>query len=186
MDQLVGLVTLLFKTKFNRKDKEMSNLISATFKTRQAAQDVLNELETAGVKEEQISVIVTDETRGNSFNIDTQTMTDEGTLVGAAAGGLMGAFVGALATASSIAIPGLNLVVAGSVVSIMAGIGAGTTAGGLVGALAGAGIPEHKARIYEDEIKDGGILLVVQPEDKDQAKEIENILERQDAYNMAA
>ncbi len=84
------------------------------------------------------------------------------------------------------AIPGLNIVVAGAFVSTLAGIGAGATAGGLVGGLVGLGVPEHEAKIYEDEIKDGKILLAVQAENDDQKDQIENIFNAQDAYNIAA
>lgn len=164
----------------------MSSLITASFKTRLAAEDALERLEAMGITEEQLSLVVTDETRGNSFNIKTGSKVDEGTATGATAGGLVGAVLGAAATAGAIVIPGLNLVVTGAIIGTLAGLGAGATAGGLLGALVGAGIPEHEAKIYEDQLKTGAILLAVKAENKDQKKQIKDILEHTDAYNIAA
>lgn len=164
----------------------MTSLITATFKTRNAAEAALLSVEAIGVTNEQISVIVTDETRGNSFNLETGNKLDEGAAAGATAGGIVGAILGSLATATAIAIPGLNVVVTGALVSALAGLGAGAATGGLVGALVGAGITEHEAKIYEDEIKNGAVLLAVKPENDDQKDAIKDIFEREDAYNLAA
>ena len=48
----------------------MSSLITATFKTRAEAEEALSRIEALGISDEQVSLVVTDETRGNSFNID--------------------------------------------------------------------------------------------------------------------
>ena len=162
------------------------SLITATFKTRTAAEETLRDFEKLGVTSEQIGLIVSDETRGKTFNIEEGSKMDEGLATGATAGGIVGVVLGALSTATAMAIPGLNIVVAGSLVSALAGIGAGATAGGFVGALIGAGIPEHEAKLYEDQLMNGSILLAVEPKDDDQRKQIKNILEHQDAYNLAA
>lgn len=164
----------------------MTKLVTATFKTRQAAEHSLRELEAIGITDEQTALIVTDETRGKSFQIKEGTKMDEGAAGGATAGGIIGALMGAVGTASAIAIPGMNIVVAGATVSSLAGLGAGAATGGLVGALAGAGIPEHEAKIYEDELKEGSILLAVEAEDDDQRDRIKDILQREDAYHLAA
>jgi uncharacterized membrane protein len=164
----------------------MTSLITATFKTRRAAETAIQSIEALGVSSEQVSLIVTDETRGNSFNIETGNKMDEGTAAGATTGGIIGVVLGSLATATAIAIPGLNIVVAGAAVSALAGLGAGAAAGGFVGALIGAGIPEHEAKIYEDEIKNGSVLLAVKPENGEQRKKIKEIFERQDVHNLAA
>jgi len=164
----------------------MTSLVTATFKTRTAAESALSSLEALGITDEQVSLIVTDETRGNSFNIETGSKLDEGAAAGATAGGIIGAILGSLATATAITIPGLNVVVVGSAVSILAGLGAGAASGGFVGALVGAGINEHEAKIYEDEIKNGSVLLAVKAENDDQKDQITDIFDRKDAYNVAA
>lgn len=164
----------------------MSHRTTATFKTRRAAEDALRQIENLGITEDHISLIVTDETHGNSFNIEEHSKADEGLATGATAGGLVGLVIGALSTATAMAIPGLNIVVSGALVSAMAGLGAGAASGGIIGALVGAGIPEHEAKIYENEVKTGAILMAVETEDKEMRDRVKEILEREDAYNIAA
>lgn len=161
-------------------------MVTATFKTRSAAEETLRQLELIGITEEQTALVVTDDTRGKTFKIKEGSKMDEGMASGATAGGIIGAILGSMATASAIAIPGLNLIVAGAAVSTLAGLGAGATAGGFIGALVGAGIPEHEAKIYQDSLKSGSILLAVDAKDSQQKKAIKDILQRQDTHNIAA
>lgn len=162
------------------------SLVTATFKSRLDAEKTLRELETIGVTVEQVSLVVTDETRGASFNIEKGSKMDEGVAAGATAGGIIGALLGALSSATAMVIPGLNIVVAGALVSALAGIGAGTITGGLIGGLIGAGIPEHEAKLYEKEISNGSALLAVKPKDSEQKKRVKEIMQRHDAYHLAA
>lgn len=164
----------------------MTSTITATFKNRLAAEEVLAELERSGITEEQISLVVTDETRGSSFNIEEGTKMDEGAAAGATMGGVVGAVLGAVLAAGTIAIPGLNIIVTGTLISGLAGLGVGAAAGGLVGGLVGAGIPEHEAKLYESELKNGAILLAVRTNDRDQKQLVRDILNRADAYHIAA
>src|SRR6185369_16437972 len=79
-----------------------------------------------------------------------------------AIGGTVGAVLAAIAAVgTTIAIPGLGLVIAGPLAAAIAGAGAGGAAGGLVGALVGWGIPEERVKRYEAGIKEGGILMGV-------------------------
>ena len=164
----------------------MTSTITATFKTRQAAEDALLKLENEGFTEEQVGLIVSDETRGKTFNLEKGSKTDEGFAAGVTTGGLIGAAFGSIMAAGALTIPGLNVVVSGVLVSGLAGLGTGAVAGGLVGGLVGMGIPEHEARLYEDEIMNGAILLAVKPEDSDQKDKAKDILRSVDAYNIAA
>jgi|AntRauTorcE11897_2_1112592.scaffolds.fasta_scaffold00239_6 uncharacterized membrane protein len=164
----------------------MKNLVTATFKTREDSLDALSRLESIGITDEQISLIVTDKTRGNTFNMESHSRVDEGTAAGATAGGLIGLMLGAMATAGTIVIPGLNLVVTGALAGSLAGLGAGAATGGLAGGLVGAGMTEHEAKLYVDEIKDGGILLAVRAADDDQKDLIRDTLEEVECYHLAA
>ena len=129
---------------------------------------------------------MTDETRHNHFKLDEDTKADEGAISGAALGGIAGALLSMLTTAGAMAIPGLNLVVTGPLVAALASLGAGALAGGVVGGLIGAGIPEHEAKLYEKEIRNGGVLLAVQALDDQQKNSIKEALKTTDAYNIAA
>lgn len=164
----------------------MSRFITATFKTRNAAEDALHRLEAIGVNDSQISLVTTDSTRGANFNIEPHSQIDQGVAGGATAGGLIGAVLGALAIAGTIVVPGLNLVVTGAYVGALAGLATGAVAGGLVGGLIGAGIPEYEAKIYDKEIRAGSILMAVEPRDAHQKEEVKKILQMADAHNLAA
>lgn len=164
----------------------MSNYVTATFKTRLAAEDALRRLESIGITDSQVSMITTDNTRGSNFNLEQHSQVDQGVAGGATAGGLIGAALGALAIAGTIVVPGLNLIVTGAYVGALAGLATGAVAGGLVGGLIGAGIPEYEAKIYEKEIRNGAILIAVEARDSAQKSEIKKALEMTEAQNLAA
>ena len=161
--------------------------VSAIFKTRPAVEKAINQLERAGFKDNQISFVMSDETRQNYIrDIKESTKADEGAAAGAGVGGLAGAIAGMLMAAGSIAIPGLNLIVTGALVTSLAGLGAGALAGGLVGGLIGAGIPEHEAKLYETEIRNGNFLVSVQAATKEQETEAREIFSLNSADRIAA
>ena len=162
------------------------DIITATFKDRVSSEAALRSLENIGVRSEQVSLVMTDETRHNHFKLDEDSKADEGAISGAALGGIAGALLSVLTTAGAMAIPGLNLVVTGPLVAALASLGAGALAGGVVGGLIGAGIPEHEAKLYEKEIRNGGVLLAVEAHDDQQKNRIKEVLKTADAYNIAA
>ena len=134
-----------------------------------------------GYKPDDISVLMSDETRQRNFSDATPgeefkggTKAAEGAGIGGATGIGVGAALGAvLAAASSIAIPGLGLVVAGPIAGAIAGAGAGGAAGTLLGALVGAGIPEERAQLYDRGLREGGIVLGTRARDEAHAAELE-------------
>ena len=164
----------------------MTSTITGVFKSRMRAEEAFEQLERAGVTSDQISLVMTDEARGKHFDIKESSKVDEGTAAGAGIGGLIGAIAGIVASAGVIVIPGLNLVVAGAIVSSLAGLGAGGLVGGLVGFLVGAGIPEHEAKFYEEEVAKGNVLVAVRAETKEQEERTKQILRDNDATSIAA
>jgi hypothetical protein len=160
--------------------------VSAIFSNRTDAQAAFSQLEDAGIADTQISLVMTDTARGTHFGLRESSKVDEGAAAGAATGGLIGAVLGMVASAGVIAIPGLNLVVAGAIVTGLAGLGAGAFAGGLVGGLIGAGIPEHEARLYEKESASGNVLIAVKAEDSEQEKTVKRIFKAMDGRDIAA
>ncbi len=165
----------------------MAHLVSATFKTRMAAESALHSLEMIGVTERQISMIMSDETRGKMFNIETHSKADQGVAGGATAGGILGAAIlGAMAAAAPVVFPGVGLVITGALAGSVAGLAAGAVTGGIVGGLIGAGFTEHEAKLYEKEVKAGSVLIAVDAKDADQKKAVTRVFEQADAYNLAA
>jgi hypothetical protein len=139
----------------------MSKLVTGIFPSRAIAERAVQHLNEAGFPNEDISLLMSETTRGREFQIDKKTKAPEGAATGATIGGVIGAVAAGLAAVGTLVIPGLNIVAAGPIVAALAGLGAGAATGGLVGALAGLGIPEHEAKIYDEELRKGGILVGV-------------------------
>ena len=94
------------------------------------------------------------------------------TAAGVGAGGLAGTLIGAMATASLITLPGINLLAIGTVYTTLAGLATSAVTGGLVGALVGVGISPNDAEVYERELQEGAILITVEPIDDKQHDKI--------------
>jgi hypothetical protein len=140
------------------------------------AEQAAEELIKSGFSSEDISILMSDTTRGREFGVTQSTKAPEGAAAGATIGGVLGAVAGGLAALGTLAIPGLSLVAAGPIVAALTGLGAGAATGGITGAMIGLGIPEHEAKFYDQELKQGGILLGVYAH-KDRVKLAREILE---------
>ena len=88
--------------------------------------------------------------------------------MGAVAGGV----IAALAAAATVACRGVGD--RGPLAAALAGVGAGGVTGGVIGALIGAGIPEDRARVYEQALENGGIVLGVGPRTDEDARYFES------------
>jgi hypothetical protein len=152
---------------------------SGIFRDRNSAEKAYQSLHERGYGKDDVNLMMSDDTRKKHFGSDT-AHTDlgdkamEGAGVGSAIGGTAGAIIGAIAAiGTSVALPGLGLIIAGPLAAALAGAGAGGLTGGLVGALVGSGIPEEHAAEYEQGIKNGGIVMGVKPRNADDAKYFE-------------
>lgn len=158
--------------------------MTGMFRDRNSAEKAYQSLSSRGYTKDDVNLLMSDETRKTHFGDDT-VHTDlgdkamEGAGVGSAIGGTAGAVIGAIAAiGTSVALPGLGLIIAGPLAAALAGAGAGGLTGGLVGALVGSGIPEEHAAEYESGIKDGGIVMGVKPRNEDDAKYFEEEFRR--------
>lgn len=154
----------------------MSTLVTGIFKSRTDAESAVQDLIASGCSRDDISLIMSETTRGREFGLKESTKAPEGAATGAAVGGVLGAVAATLAAVGTITIPGIGLLAAGPVLAALAGLGAGAAAGGLTGALIGVGIPEHEAKFYKEEIEKGGILVGAYCHD-DRKNETKEILE---------
>lgn len=155
-----------------------SKMVTGLFRDRDSAERAYSSITERGYGRDDVNVVMSDETRKRHFDTGTQTelgsKAAEGAGIGGAIGGTLGAIAAAIAAVgTSIAIPGLGLVVAGPVAAALAGAGAGAATGGLVGALIGWGIPEERVKRYEEGIKQGGILMGVRPRTAEDAAHFE-------------
>jgi hypothetical protein len=171
---------------YDREYREGSTT-SGIFRDRSSAEKAYQSLHERGYHKDDVHLMMSDETRDKHFahNTEHTELGDkamEGAGVGSAIGGTAGAIIGAIAAiGTSVALPGLGLIIAGPLAAALAGAGAGGLTGGLVGALVGSGIPEEHATEYEEGIKNGGIVMGVKPRNAEDAKYFEEQFKSNDA-----
>jgi uncharacterized membrane protein len=150
----------------------MADMVFGIFADKDNAEDAIDDLKSDGYDAKDISIVVKDGTVGETVAADTGASVTDGAASGAATGGVIGAIAGLLVGIGAITIPGVGaLLVAGPIAAALGLTGAAATtvsgavtgalAGGLVGALVGLGVPEEEARVYEERVREGGILLAV-------------------------
>lgn len=157
--------------------------MTGMFSDRTSAERAYNSLTSRGYTADDINVVMSDEARDRHF-VNDNTVVEETELgnkamenagTGSAIGGTLGAIVGAVAAlGTNLLLPGLGLVVAGPLAGALAGAGAGGLTGGLIGGLVGAGIPEERAKVYENGLKEGNIVVGVKPRNAEDADYFEN------------
>lgn len=162
-------------------NQDTGTMVTGLFNDRASAERAYQSASSRGYGKDDFNLLMSDDTRKRHFATDAGPRTDlgtkaaEGAGVGGALGGAVGAVLGAIAAVgTSIAIPGLGLVIAGPLAAGLAGAGAGALTGGLIGALVGWGIPESHAKRYEAGIKSGGIVMGVRPRSEEDAAYLEN------------
>ena len=163
----------------------MSNtrpLVTGLFPDRNSAEAAYSAAEARGYTADDINLAMSDDTRkshfsGTSAGKETElgNKAAEGAGIGGAIGGTIGAIAAAVAAVgTTIALPGLGLVIAGPIAAAIAGAGAGAASGGLIGALVGWNMPEERVKEYEEGMKKGGILMGLRTRDDADAEHLEN------------
>lgn len=148
----------------------MSRVVGS-YGTEMEAVEVIEDLQRQGYRDEDISVLSKDKKDVERVTEETGTQASEGAAAGAATGGALGGLGGVLAGLGALAIPGIGpIVAAGPIAAGLTGAVAGAGVGGIAGALIGLGVPEDEAKSYEEQFKEGRILVLVE-EDKTKQSE---------------
>ncbi len=158
-----------------KTQREESGWLTGLFNDKEGSEGAYKSLRDRGYLDDDINVMMSDQTRDKWFkdapDSELGTKAVEGAGVGGAIGGTLGLIVGGLAAlGTNIVLPGLGLIVWGPIAAGLAGAGAGGAAGGLIGALVGSGIPEDRAKAYEEGIKNGGAVVGVKPKTAEDAE----------------
>lgn len=142
-----------------------SKTVVGLFDTMQQANRAADQLRGEGITGDQIGIIA-----GNESNrYGDYATTDPGAKdvghragTGAAIGGGLGLVAGLVA----LAIPGFGpIIAAGPIVAGLTGAVAGAATGGLIGGLTAAGVSESDAKLFENRLRQGGVLLTVRTDD---------------------
>ncbi len=155
------------------------------FPSRRETEGALEDLRANNYPMNQVSVIARDsEAPGRigdtEVNERVGNKAEEGGAAGAVTGGALGGLTGLLVGLGTLAIPGIGPImlageIATTIATTLAGGAIGAATGGFVGALIGLGIPEDRARTYNDRISRGNYLVIVDGTD-DQIRQAESIL----------
>lgn len=147
-------------------NKDTRPMVVALFPDRTNARQAYAWLIDRGYTDQDLSVLMSVETREYFEMVEREQAAAAGTRTGG--GVALGAAIGAIAgVAVSVALPGLGLVVAGPVLAGLAGASAGIVTGGLVGGMMDLSIPESYATEYEQGLRAGGVVLGVLPREGD-------------------
>ena len=173
----------------------MSNttpLVTGLFPDRTSAEAAFSAAEARGYTADDMNMAMSDDTRKTHFTGSTAgketelgNKAAEGAGVGGAIGGTIGAIAAAVAAVgTSIALPGIGLVIAGPLAAAIAGAGAGAAGGGLIGALVGWNMPEERVKHYEEGMKKGGILLGLRTRNESDAEHLESVWKSNNGQNV--
>ncbi|WP_118169180.1 histidine kinase [Nostoc sphaeroides] len=149
------------------------------FSHRRDVEHALHELKKVGFDMNRVSVITQDGDRDDISGAEVRDRvgdkSDDGARVGAATGGALGGLTGLLVGLGTLAIPGIGpIMLAGAaattLATTLAGAGIGAVAGSLLGALVGLGIPEERARVYDERVRRGHYLVIIDGTDTEIAR----------------
>jgi len=159
------------------KANAQRSTVVGVFHTRDAAIKSMNDLKSAGFRDDQISLV------GKNSDGDVKTEGNKaatGAATGAAVGGGAAALVSLGMSFGVIPVIGPILAVGPLAAALISAVG-GAAAASLVGGLIGMGLPEHEAQYYEGEVQSGRFLVTVHAAGR--YDEAWAILQRNGAYN---
>ncbi|MDQ3051018.1 MAG: hypothetical protein M3Q95_09050 [Bacteroidota bacterium] len=174
----------------NFNDRKDRKIVTGMFSDRNSTESAYQSLQERGYTKDDINLVMTEDTRKKHFSGDVEdteigTKAAEGAGKGSAIGGTIGAITGIIAAlGTSLVIPGLGILIAGPIAAGLAGAGAGGITGGIVGALIGSGIPEARAKLYEDGVKEGNIVMGVHPKNDEDIDYIESSWRKSNARDI--
>ena len=165
--------------------KQWAEVVYGLFQQREPLERAVEGLKEAGFHGEEISAVFPETETAKRYAIEQGTKAPEGAATGGTAGIVLGGTLGWLVGVGALTIPGIGpLLAAGPVVAALAGAGAAGALGGIAGALIGLGMPEYQAKLYESEIRKGGMLLAVHCQDARLVDSATRLLKQNGAQNV--
>lgn len=149
--------------------------IIGVFNSQSNAEKAIKSMRDKGFKDNEISIVSKKGTKQADNNGDMSTAA-----TGITTGGVLGGIAGLMASAGALAIPGVGpIIAAGPIAALLTG----AVGGGIVGGLVDMGIPEDESRRYEEDVKQGGILVVADADQK-MVDEAASIMRDNGAYDV--
>lgn len=169
--------------------------VAGTFSSRAEAERAVENLRSAGLADERVSLLTPGATQSE---IDREVPTTEteqpgmGAALGGTVGGAMGVASGATlgAAAASLFVPGVGpIMAAGLVAAALLGAGgaaAGAAAGDALEDNMARGLPHDELFVYEDALRRGRSVVIVLADDEEQAESARQVLGQSGAETLDA
>jgi uncharacterized membrane protein len=164
----------------------MARTVVGLFEDSKAAGDVVGDLKNKGYTKE-ISVLAHNEKVGGEKTNEVKQDVSAGATAGATVGAIAGVVAAFMTGITSLVVPGIGLLVGGPLMAALGVTGGaiGMLAGGIVGALVDLGMNEATARIYEQKINEGQVLVGVTTDNEAKEAEVTRLLEDAGATDIA-
>lgn len=170
----------------------MNKTVLGIFDSTENAEYAIDDLKDLGYNPRDMSLMVKDMKEVKRIRKEAGADLAEGAVTGLATGGIIGGIAGLLVGTG--AIPGLGALLIGGPLAIalglngavaitVSGAATGALAGGIIGVLAKLGVSKEDAKIYEERIRNGAMLLAV-PVYEDEEDEVKMVLENHDATDI--
>ena len=154
--------------------------VVAVFDRFEDADAAASELQQEGFPADRISVV-----RGPSGTPPAIPASETHAGAGAATGAAAGAVIGGAIVLGALALTGIGAVLAaGPIAAAIGGVVTGGAMGALAGSLTGLGMTSDRAKMYEDAVRAGGILVAVTAEDHDRGDHARAVLVRHGARDV--
>lgn len=138
------------------------------FATREDAEAALTELRDTGFNMDKVSVIAqnveSEPNLGGAEVKSSKEQAEEGAKVGVTAGAATGGFLGLIGGLAVLTFPGVGAAaeVGAVLANTLLGGGVGAAGGGLIGALIGWGIPEERAKYFNNLVSQGHYIVLLE------------------------
>jgi hypothetical protein len=157
-------------------------MLTGLFRDRDSAERAYQSISDRGYSRDDVNVVMSDETRKRHFSGSTEgretelgTKAAEGAGIGGAIGGSLGAIAAAIAAVgTTIALPGLGLVIAGPLAGCDRRRRRRRSDRRHRRCADRLGDPEERVKEYDQGIREGGILMAVRPRNDEDATYLEN------------
>lgn len=169
----------------NLPGDHMSTSVFALATSDDHAHAMVQALITAGFSIDDISLLIPSATAARDPAATKDASVLEAAAAGGATGGIIGGALGWVARIGLMAIPGFGpMIAAGPIVSALGGAALGGTLGSLTGSLIGMGMHDAEAKRYENQVRDGRILISVQTSTSDRVAGARRVFTEREALDI--
>lgn len=139
-----------------------------TYEDLRIAEQVVHRLHDAGFARDDIGWVAK-ASNGDEIAHGGASTVGDAAIEGAEVGGALGGLAGLLLGFAALAVPGIGpVVVAGPILSALAGLSVGAVAGSIIDALVHVGVPRAEAKRFADQLKVGGAIVTLTVDDMEE------------------